>query len=77
MRGMCGKRVMVADLSCILGQKRVMILHLVRVLIPKKGMTVQTGCFQYTERFKNLGMILKKVMTVHLCKGLNQGKGDT
>ena len=39
-----------------------MTLHLVKVLVLKRYMSIQTGCFQYTKSSHNLGMILKRVM---------------
>ena len=47
-----------------------MTLHLVKVLILKRDMSRQTGCFQYTKLSQNLGMILKRGMTIHLLKVL-------
>ena len=74
-RGMCGKRVMIAHLVCVLGVKRGMTLHLVKVLILKRDMSVQTGCFQYIKSSQNLGMILKRGMTIRFKKGLVQKRG--
>ena len=65
-RGMCGKRVMVAHLGCVLGVMRGMTLHWVKVLILKRDMSRQTGSFQYTKSPQNLGMILKRDMTKDL-----------
>ena len=69
---MCGKRVMVAHFGCVLGLMRGMTIHLLKVLILKRDMSRQTGCFQYTKSSQNLGMILKRGMTIHLQKGLIQ-----
>ena len=63
---MCGKRVMVAHLGCVLGVMRGMTLHLVKVLILKRDMSRQTGYFQHTKSSQNLGMILKRGMTIYL-----------
>ena len=63
---MCGKRVRVAHLSCVLGVMIGMTLHLVKVLILKRDMSRQIGCFQYTKASQNMGMILKRGMTIHL-----------
>ena len=63
---------MIAHLVCVLGVKRGMTLHFVKVLILKRDMSRQTGCFQYTKSSQNLGMILKRGMTIHLQKGLIQ-----
>ena len=52
---MCGKRVMVAHLGYVLGVMRGMTLHLVKVLILKRDMSRQTGCFQYTKNISKSG----------------------
>ena len=65
-RGMCGKRVMVAHLGCVLGIMSGITLHLDKVLILKRDMSRQTGSFQYTKLSQSLGMILKRGMTIHL-----------
>ena len=38
---------------------------LVKVLILKRDMSVQSGGFQYIKSSQNLGMILKRGMTIH------------
>ena len=57
---------MIAHLVCVLGVKRGMTLHLVKVLILKRDMSEQTGGFQYIKLSQNLGMILKRGMTTLL-----------
>ena len=54
---------LVAHFSCVLGQKRVVTLHLVTVLILKRAMPAQRGHFQYTQSSRNFGVILRRVIT--------------
>ena len=60
---MCGKRVMIAQFNCVLGVMKGLTLHLAKVLILKKDMSRQSGCFRYRKSSQNLGMILKRGMT--------------
>ena len=53
-REACAERVMIAHLVCVLGVKRgITTLHIVKVLILQRDMSVQTGGFQYIKSSQN------------------------